>query len=203
VTAGETPSNYSRRCRRAAHGFHRGAATRASTFRPLRFAYGDPPYPGKAGYYVGYPDGAGEVDHDGLLERLDGWALSTPAAARPSLLPSCPPAVRIAAWFRGERPTPSFAPLSAWEPVIVHGGRAYLSPVDARRIDALVHVTRPRATDPGRAIETKPAAFYYWLFDLLGALRGDELTDLFPGSGGTTSRAWRWYSSLGARGDAS
>ena len=32
----------------------------------------------------------------------------------------------------------------------------------------------------------KPAAFCWWVFDLLGALPGDELVDLFPGSGGIT-----------------
>lgn len=197
----------STRCGQGAHRFHRGAAMRLAASRPLRFAYADPPYPGKAGYYVGHPDYRGEVDHEELLERLmadfpDGWALSTSAAALPRLLPSCPPAVRVAAWVRGERPTAAWAPLSAWEPVIVHGGRGYLSSVDARRVDALVHVARARTTDPGRVIGTKPAAFYYWLFDLLGALPGDDLEDLFPGSGGT-ARAWRWYSSQAATVDAS
>ena len=42
----------------------------------------------------------------------------------------------------------------------------------------------------------KPAAFCWWLFDLLGALPGDELVDLFPGSGGI-GRAWRLYASAG------
>ena len=47
-----------------------------------------------------------------------------------------------------------------------------------------------------RVVGAKPAAFCWWLFDLLGALPGDELVDLFPGSGGI-GRAWRLYSSAG------
>ena len=74
--------------------------------------------------------------------------------------------------------------------------RAGLSPLEARRLDALVHVARIRTTDPRRVVGAKPAGFCWWLFDLLGALPGDELVDLFPGSGGI-GRAWRLYSSAG------
>ena len=57
-------------------------------------------------------------------------------------------------------------------------------------------VARIRTTDPRRVVGAKPAAFCWWLFDLLGALPGDELVDLFPGSGGI-GRAWRLYASAG------
>jgi hypothetical protein len=147
--------------------------------------------------YRGHPDYAGEVDHPALIARLvdefpDGWALSTSAEALAGVLASCPPAARVAAWFRGERSGRSYRPLSAWEPVIYCGGRAYLSSLQDRRVDALVHVARPRTTDPRRVVGAKPAAFCWWLFDLLGALPGDELVDLFPGSGGV-ARAWDLY----------
>jgi hypothetical protein len=191
----------STRCRQASHRFGKGRALRVAAGRPLRLAYADPPYPGKAGLYRGHPDFAGEVDPVALVERLvaeftDGWALSTSAEALPAVLPSCPPAVRVAAWFRGERPTLSYRPLSSWEPVVYRGGRAYPSPLEARRLDALVHVARIRTTDPRRVVGAKPAAFCWWVFDLLGALPGDELVDLFPGSGGI-GRAWRLYTSAG------
>jgi hypothetical protein len=130
---------------------------------------------------------------DQLVEEFpDGWALSTSAEALAGVVASCPPAARVAAWFRGERPTFSYRPLSAWEPVIYCGGRAYPSPPAGRRLDALVHVARIRTTDPRRVVGAKPAAFCWWVFDLLGALPGDELVDLFPGSGGV-GRAWRLY----------
>jgi hypothetical protein len=166
---------------------------------PLRLAYADPPYPGKAWLYRGHPDYAGEVDHAALIRRLgmyDGWALSTSAAALPAVLALCPPGVRVAAWHRGERPARSRWPLNAWEPVIYSGGRpADPSRPDAlqsRRVDSLVCGVSALTTLPSRVTGTKPAAFCRWVFDLLGAEVGDTLDDLFPGSGAVT-RAWAAY----------
>ncbi|HEX5120471.1 MAG TPA: hypothetical protein VFW65_35265 [Pseudonocardiaceae bacterium] len=160
---------------------------------PLRLAYADPPYPGKAHLYRGHPDYAGEVDHAALIRRLstyDGWALSTSAAALPDILALCPPGIRVAAWHRGERSCASRWPLNAWEPVIYHGGRPVASHRGGtRRVDSLVHGISPMTTLPGRVIGAKPAAFCRWLFDLLGAAPGDALDDLFPGSG-AVGRAW-------------
>jgi hypothetical protein len=188
----------STRCRQARHRFTttvgRGDARGVAAGRPLRLAYADPPYPGKAWLYRAHPDYAGEVDHAALVRRLstyDGWALSTSAAALPAVLALCPPGVRVAAWHRGERATPSRWPLSAWEPVIYHGGRQQppSGGLAGRRVDSLVHGVSPLTTLPGRVIGAKPAAFCRWVFDLLGAAPGDTLDDLFPGSG-AVSRAW-------------
>lgn len=171
----------------------------------MRFAYFDPPYPGLAErYYAEHPDYAGEVDVAGLLEpsplqRFDGWALSTSSDALPEVLALCVArglAVRVAAWFRGHRPTKSAWPLKAWEPVVYAGGRR-LPSHDVGR-DALIHHARPRTTDPARVIGAKPAAFCYWLFDLLGALPGDLFVDAFPGSGGV-ARAWERVTDLEVR----
>lgn len=205
----------STRCRQASHRFHvpsrrAGAARRVQTsaelLQPRRFAYADPPYPGMARrYYRGHPDFAGEVDHAELIRLLstfDGWALSTSVSALPSLLPACPTDVRVAAWFRGERPVPSYNPLPAWEPVIYRGARYYLSSGSARRVDALVHVSRPRLTDARRTIGSKPAAFCAWLFQLLGLGPEDVLVDLFPGSGGV-GLAWETYRAAAAEDDGS
>jgi hypothetical protein len=189
----------SKRCRQASHRFNAGARTIA-TRRPVevgrtrRFGYADPPYPGRSGYYRHHPDYGGEVDHRELIAALtdgfpDGWALSTSAHALQDVLSWCPRTVRIAAWVRGPRPTASKVPLTTWEPVIVHGGRPQLRPAIDPRLDSLVHGVTARTTDPNRVTGAKPAAFCYWLFDLLGAQPGDELVDLYPGSGGV-SRAW-------------
>jgi len=200
------------RCRQARQRFLRTVGRAAvADGRPLRLAYADPPYPGKAWLYRAHSDYAGEVDHAALIGRLlssyDGWALSTSAAALPAVLALCPPGVRVAAWHRGERPTASWRPLNGWEPVIYHGGR----PVDpsnlqARRVASLVHGVSPLTTLPGRVIGTKPAAFCRWVFSLLGAAPGDTLDDLFPGSG-AVSRAWAAFTAADpshvARADAS
>ena len=176
------------KCRQAHHRFTRGRGVFTSLGDPIRVAYADPPYPGRSRLYKGRSDYGGEVDFRALVLRLQleyphGWALSTSSAGLAEVLRYCPPGVRIGAWFRGERPCKSSLPLVAWEPVVCFGGRVYPSTVDRRRVDALVHVHRPRRADPGQVIGSKPAAFCWWLFDLLGLRPGDELADLFPGSG--------------------
>jgi hypothetical protein len=40
-----------------------GYAEAVAAGRPLRLAYADPPYPGKARLYQDHPDYGGEVDH--------------------------------------------------------------------------------------------------------------------------------------------
>lgn len=170
-----------------------------------RLAYADPPYPGKAFYYRGHPDYAGEVDHGELLSRLsmyDGWALSTSARALPDVLALAVAqglTVRVAAWIRGARPhaTARHA-LNAWEPVIYvpvasdGGSDASHDTGTPRRIDVLTHGVAPMLTLPGRVIGTKPAAFCRWMFDLIGAGPRDTFDDLFPGSG-IVGQAWRAY----------
>jgi len=55
-------------------------------------------------------------------------------------------------------------------------------------------VFRPwaRTTDPERVVGAKPAAFWRWVFELLGATPIDSFVDVFPASGGGT-RAWDTY----------
>ena len=158
----------------------------------MRFAYADPPYPGRGHYY---PEQA-EVDHQALVERLvaefeDGWALSTSAEALQEVLALCPDGVRVCAWQRAVRPTRSRRPISAWEPLIVHRGREL--PVDQPQTvrDALSYGGRYRAF-PGAVTGMKPPQFAVWMFCQLGARPGDELVDLYPGSG-AIAEAWRRY----------
>jgi hypothetical protein len=185
------------KCRQMRHDFTRGLRLPGANGEPIRVAYADPPYPGLAHrYYKDHPDYAGEVDHAALFTRLaadfpDGWALSTSAKVLRSVLALSPAGTMVAAWVRGERPVRSLRPLSAWEPVLYCGGRSMLLEPNERRTDTLVHFSRPRLGDPQRVIGQKPAAFAGWLFRLLGLRPGDELVDLFPGSGGI-ARAWAY-----------
>lgn len=193
----------SQACRQAWHRFHAGAghalevverATLAPS-DPRQLAYADPPYPGKAAlYYRDHPDYAGEVDHAELVQYLagtfpHGWALSTSAEALPELLEVCPVGVRVAAWVRGHRNVASYRPVNAWEPVIYWPGPRRLIAAPGDRLDALVAGVSARRTDPRRVVGAKPAEFCYWLFGLLGAVPGDDVVDVFPGSGGI-ARAW-------------
>jgi len=145
---------------------------------PLRLAYADPPYSGKAGLRRNHPDYGGEVDHAALIARLagyEGWALSTSTDAVPAVLALCPPSIRVAAWHRGERPTRSRWPLHAWEPVIYSGGRLLIT--GTRRADSIGCGVAPLDTLPGWVIGAKPAAVCQWIFTLLGAAPGDTLDD--------------------------
>ncbi|MDQ2896744.1 MAG: hypothetical protein M3Y09_14040 [Actinomycetota bacterium] len=174
-------------------------ASRPAGGSPGRFAYADPPYPGLAGYYVERQ----EVDHASLLEQLvagrwDGWALSTSAAALPAVLRICPVRIRVAVWRRQVRPTRSRRPLSAWEPLIVWGGRELPSDRPQEVIDHLDYRGRYDSY-PGALVGMKPPEFAVWMFALLGAQPGDELADLFPGSG-AIRRAWDLYTSPGPEG---
>jgi hypothetical protein len=160
----------------------------------MRFGYADPPYPGLARKYYA----CAEVDHAELVARLvegfpHGWALSTSASALPDVLRLCPPGARVAAWVRGPRKVPARRALNAWEPLIVVGGRARQVAVVEDLSDVLLWGGRQHS-HPGALVGMKPAAFCEWMFRLLGAAQGDELVDLFPGSGAVT-RAWKLYTS--------
>jgi hypothetical protein len=198
-------------CRQARNRVARYASPRAGgdasrgdgAIAARRLAYADPPYPGLAGYYRDHPDYAGEVDHGDLFRRLstyDGWALSTSARALPAVLALAVAQdlpVRVAAWIRGPRPhaTARHA-LNAWEPVVYSPASRDMSrvqgPLQARRVDVLVHGVSPMVTLPSRVIGAKPAAFCRWMFDLIGACPGDTLDDLFPGSG-IVGKSWAFF----------
>lgn len=181
----------------------------------MRVAYADPPYPRMARrHYRDRPDYAGEVDHGELLRRLeadypDGWALSTSAVALREVLDLCPPdgprvhgrrapGVRLCAWCKPMHQILPVAVQYAWEPVIVRGGRQRPGRVP-QVVDYLVCSPTPwhaRRRTPGSIVGTKPPEFCHWLFDLLGLRAGDELDDLYPGSG-AVARAWRAWSAAG------
>lgn len=153
----------------------------------MRFAYADPPYPGQAHRY---PEKQ-EVDHAALIAELehefpDGWALSTSASALRDILPLCPAKTRVGAWVKTWQPAMWARPPYGWEPVLWRGGR-YLRDAFAVRD---WHSTAP--TGQQRILGQKPETFCFWVFQLLGARPGDELVDVFPGTG-AVGRAWQKY----------
>lgn len=179
----------SKRCRQSAFRLRRRGVDLATGSEPLRFAYADPPYPGKAArYYQHEPDYAGEVDHAQLVAWLedqgfDGWALSTSAHATRRVLALCPAHARLCIWAKpGGVPATTVGPHNRFESLIVVGGRATRRQV---RDFLFAHPARGGGSLPGR----KPIAFCRWLFDLLGMCPGDELVDVFPGTG-IVARAW-------------
>lgn len=157
----------------------------------MRFAYADPPYIGQAKRHYG----CNEINHKELIERLvlefpDGWALSASSPSLRLILPMCPSDVRIAVWAksfcafkRGVRPA------YAWEPIIYCGGRNPVNGYAATIPEKNGKQTTPKdfhvasITLKKGLVGAKPKSVCRWILDLLNAQQGDEVADLFPGTG--------------------
>ena len=158
----------------------------------LHLAYADPPYLGQCSRYEHrHEDPWGCWDeprtHRELLIYLyanyEGWALSLSASSLTDLelLPIVRAAGgRVGAWVK------PFAAFKAnvrvaytWEPVIFRPAR------DSSRSGAAVtrdHLAEPITLRRGLT-GAKPARFCRWVLDLMGYVDGDDVTDLFPGTG--------------------
>ena len=133
--------------------------------------------------------------HRALIARLcdefsDGWAMSLHSPSLKSILPMCPDDVRVMAWVK---PFASFKPgvnpAYAWEPVIVRGGRSRRGRATVRDFcEANIALKKGFRG-------AKPERFAFWIFEVLGALRTDQVVDLFPGSG-AIGRAWERWSEM-------
>lgn len=162
-----------------------------------RFAYADPPYVGQAKKHYGkHPDFAGEVDHALLIERLcneyDGWALSLSVKSLQEILALCPDDVITLAWFKPIAPPLGDHRRYNWEPVILCPLRRYEPGYAPLAVVASPPQYTFRETPEEHVIGEKPESFCHWVFASAGALKSDEFTDLFPGSGAAT-RAWETY----------
>lgn len=163
--------------------------------RPMRFAYADPPYFGCCRLYQHHhPDGLCWDDlrtHEALIGRLmsdysDGWAMSATTNSLRQLLPLCPERARVAAWVK---PFHAFKkgvrPAYAWEPVIFYGGRNVNPPAPPKGGKAITPRDWHSAniTLKKGLTGAKPEAVCEWIASLLNVLPGDELIDLYPGTG--------------------
>lgn len=154
----------------------------------ITVAYADPPYLGCCKYYEHYhPDGRCWDDletHRLLIERLcdeypDGWALSLHEPSRRYLEPFTPADTRMGVWLKSFASfKPNVDPAHAWEPVFFRGGRRRGREYATTRDFLVCPITLQKGLTG-----VKPREFCFWTFDLLGAMKGDELADLFPGSG--------------------
>lgn len=155
----------------------------------MRFAYADPPYLGCCHLYDHRhepPFGCWDdpQTHGQLIEWLcdqypDGWALSLSSPSLRTIHNLCPDDVRVAPWgkkFHQIRPT---TVQYAWEPVIWRGGRKNNKRKPMVRDWFVSSATRQRGL-----VGAKPLEFNRWVLDLLNARDGDEVVDMFPGTGG-------------------
>lgn len=162
----------------------------------MRLAYGDPPYPGMAHLYRDHPDYRGEVDHVALLERLDtydGWVLHTASTTLDLVLRAAGEAgvegFRILAWCKSFASfKPGNYPAYAWEPVLVKQLR---TPTLLRGVVSRDFIVERITFGQGLA-GAKPRAVVEWALECAGAEPGDELDDLYPGTGAVRA-AWEYW----------
>lgn len=163
----------------------------------MRFCYADPPYLGLAVKFYGDHPEASVYDsiegHRALIGRLsaefpDGWAMSLHSPSLRHILPMCPDDCRVGAWVK---PFCSFKPgvgeAYAWEPVIWRGGRKRTRQHRTVRDWTAVSITLRRGF-----VGAKPPGFVMWILDLLNAEPGDDIVDLFPGSGAVSEAIASW-----------
>lgn len=172
----------------------------------MRIAYADPPYLGCCSLYHHFHGEDGQcwddwVTHKQLIQRLseefpDGWALSASAPSLRHLLPLCPVDARIAVWVksfgafkRGVRPA------YMWEPVIFWRGRnpgagfSHPPPLkNGQQTTPKDFIVCPITLRKGLT-GAKPEKVCAWILDLLNVQPGDEVVDLFPGTGAMTRMA--------------
>jgi hypothetical protein len=154
--------------------------------RLVRVIYADPPYLGRCRYYGHRHERWGcfdELDtHRALLDYLgtfDGWACSCSSTSLADLLPLVPGA-RVGAWVKPWTPyRPGQRVNYAWEAVLFVSARA--DGIGGR--DFVVEQATRRGHRRHGLIGAKPDRVCRWIADLLGYVDGDELVDLFPGSG--------------------
>lgn len=163
----------------------------------MQLGYADPPYIGCAHLYKDHADYGGEVDHALLIERLQsefgGWVLH--AAATPRSMAVLAPLVektgaRWCTWVKGFAAFKRNVPVGyAWEPVIIKAAR---KPVVSKRMTPMRDWINESITLKRGLTGAKPEKVCHWAFELLGACPGDDLQDLFPGTGAVTA-AWRTW----------
>lgn len=166
----------------------------------MRFAYADPPYIGQAKRHYQ----CAEVDHAVLCAKLimeypDGWALSCSSSSLGRILPLLVgEKYRIGSWCK------SFCafkcnvrPAYAWEPVIFMGGRnpvnghrAAIPKRNGKQVTPKDFIVEPITLKKG-FVGAKPERVCHWILDLLNFQPGDELVDLFFGTGAMTRVAWQ------------
>lgn len=164
----------------------------------MRFAYADPPYVGQAKKHYSHDPKCAEVDHKELIERLcasypDGWVLSLSSPSLQQIIPLCPKDVRVCAWIK---PfcifKPNVNPAYAWEPLIVRGGRKYTRKEPTVRDWISCNVTFKKGL-----VGAKPPEVCRWILQVLNVRAGDELDDLFPGTGVMTDTFWEYCYEVG------
>jgi len=147
------------------------------------------------------------------LAEYDGWALSLSSPSLKTILPMCPEGARVGIWVKPFCAFKvNVNPAYAYEPVIFFGGRRrtrqqpttrdWLSELQLlraavagketakalRMVDSLIQAEQKDVVSHVITLKkglsgAKPEAFCEWVLDWLNVEGGDEVVDIFPGTG--------------------
>lgn len=177
----------------------------------MKFAYADPPYIGQAKrhYDCAEVDHVELIDKL-YTEFPDGWALSCSTPSLRTILNICHQRhfqgkslmqfdIRIAAWVKSFGAfKKGVRPAYMWEPVIFRGGRnpanghrhdppekngKQNTPKDFFISDLESPAIKESITLKKGLTGAKPEAVCRWILELLNTQPGDEVVDLYPGTG--------------------
>ena len=96
-----------------------------------------------------------------------------------------PADARLAAWVKPWSAfKPGVDPAYTWEPVLFKTARKASKHTPTVKDHLICNITLKKGL-----CGAKPRDFCFWVFDLLGMKPGDELVDVFPGTG-IVGRCW-------------
>ena len=176
------------------------------TMTALRLAIADPPYLGRAVRWYGGGCGNGGATGPGpdnhphaaewdnprahvelvemLVREYDGWAIACTPDSLKVYLEAAPDDIRVLAWHRRNAPPSGARVRACWEPVV-----AYIPPERRARSCGGLAVNDVLDVPAGRTrfAGAKPIEWTTWVLTALGYQDGDDVVDLFPGSGAVSA----------------
>ena len=167
----------------------------------MKFAYADPPYFKQGKKHYGEHHDAAEIwdsvqAHTDLINKLideypDGWALSCNPQDVLWLGDHLPKGARLCAWVKEFHQIRPLTVQHAWEMVILYGGRKVYKRNPFVRDWLSACPTRQKGL-----VGAKPDAFNDWVLDLLNFKDGDQMDDLFTGTGSMSRAVERRFSMM-------
>ena len=175
----------------------------------MKLCIADPPYLGRAVRFYGeggcgIGNGEGQADnhpdaylwdepetHKNLVKKLeenyDGWAIAMSVHSLSTYLSIIETdsrnGIRVCVWHKPSAVTSGNRITNHWEPVLIRvpeTRKGWKS--GAPRVKDIATFNSPKVNFMG----AKPVEWTHWILDLLGYQEGDEVNDLFHGSGAVT-----------------
>ena len=175
----------------------------------MRLCIADPPYLGRAVRHYGiggraYGRGKGKSDthpeahiwddpetHKKMVQDLqnnyDGWAIAMSVHSLSTYLEvietESENGIRVLVWHKPNAIPSGSRILNYWEPVLVKVPASRKGRGKGKTTKDILTAVAPRVGFSG----SKPQEWTHWILDVLGYQEGDEVTDLFHGSGAVTN----------------